>query len=53
MLDVAVVWLSRDLRLHDNPALSAALVAARRLVRHRLFKVCAESKCAVPDEDGG
>ena len=33
MLDVAVVWLSRDLRLHDNPALSAALLAARKVVR--------------------
>lgn len=34
MLDVAVVWLSRDLRLHDNPALSAALLAARKVVWH-------------------
>eukprot|EP00892_Ulva_mutabilis_P006803 jgi/Ulvmu1/4495/UM002_0221.1 len=32
MLDVAVVWLSRDLRLHDNPALRAALLAARKVV---------------------
>lgn len=32
MLDVAVVWLHRDLRLHDNPALAAALLTARRVV---------------------
>ena len=32
MFDVVVLWLQRDLRLHDNPALTAALVTAKRVV---------------------
>jgi DNA photolyase len=31
--DVVVVWLQRDLRLHDNPALQAALAHAKCVVR--------------------
>jgi DNA photolyase len=31
--DVVVVWLQRDLRLHDNPALQAALAHATCVVR--------------------
>jgi deoxyribodipyrimidine photolyase len=34
MLDTAVYWLQRDLRLHDNPALNAALLTARKVVRY-------------------
>ena len=29
--DVAVVWFRRDLRLHDNPALTAALASSGRV----------------------
>jgi len=31
-MNSALVWLRQDLRLHDNPALSAALVAAEQVI---------------------
>jgi deoxyribodipyrimidine photo-lyase len=31
-MDTAIVLLTRDLRVHDNPALSGACARARRVV---------------------
>lgn len=38
MFDVVVLWLQRDLRLHDNPALTAALLTAKRVVCSRRMR---------------
>jgi len=32
MTDTALLWFRRDLRLADNPALSAALARCRRII---------------------
>ncbi len=42
----ALLWLRRDLRVADNPALVAALQGAFRVVRHHLL-ACAATPCVV------
>ena len=35
-LDLAILWCRRDLRVTDNPALNAALLLAKQVVRFYL-----------------
>lgn len=42
----ALLWLRRDLRVADNPALVAALQGAFQVVRHHLL-ACAATPCVV------